>query len=568
VSIDGGGDDATNDTTPTISGLTNAADGLVMTVKVGVQTTTATVSGGQWSVAFTGSELADGIYGVRASVTSNGVVVSDTQLLTIDTVDPEVPTPVSPVVGTDTTPVISGEDCEPGSTVVVTIATQTLTTECDGDGKWSVTVEIPLAPGVYFATVTITDLAGNSASYTVMVIVEDPVNPVGNGGSTDGFNSVGPVRVFDTRVGQSPDALRTVTKQQVGGGYELEVQMTDLDGFVQSDGVGAVSLNVVSTGSGAAGYITVYACGTRDLVASVNFPAGATVGNAVITPVSADGTVCFFSSQPSDIVVDMNGWIAEGEAFNSVGPKRVFDTRAGESPDALRDVGSAKLAADSMMEVRVTDLGNGLVPGSGVGAVSLNVVATQPDADGFISVYSCGTRALVSNVNFSVGATVGNAVIAPVSSSGTVCFYSSATTDLVVDINGWFVAGAAFTAIGPKRVFDTRAGESPDAVRNVASTKLGANTMMEVKLTDLAGYIPGTGVGAVSLNVAVTGPGADGFITVYPCGTRNVVASLNFAAGETVGNSVIAPVSSTGTVCFYSSATTDLIVDINGWFAS
>jgi hypothetical protein len=221
-----------------------------------------------------------------------------------------------------------------------------------------------------------------------------------------------------------------------------------------------------------------------------------------------------------------------------------------------------------MMEVRLTDLGNGLVPGAGVGAVSLNVAVTGPDAAGFITVFPCGTRALASNLNYTAGETVANAVIAPVSLAGTVCFYSSATTDLVVDINGWFVAGEAFTAIGPKRVFDTRPGHSPDALRNVGTTKLASKTMMKVQLTDLAGYIPGTGVGAVSLNIAVTGPEAAGFITVYPCGTRTAVSSLNFAAGQTVANAVIAPVSLAGTVCFYSSATTDLIVDINGWFAS
>ena len=99
-----------------------------------------------------------------------------------------------------------------------------------------------------------------------------------------------------------------MAKKQVSGGYELEVQMTELDSFTPTDGVGAVSMNVVSTGSGAAGYITTYDCGSRELVSSVNFSAGETVGNAVIAPVSADGTVCFYSSTATDIVVDINGW--------------------------------------------------------------------------------------------------------------------------------------------------------------------------------------------------------------------------------------------------------------------
>ncbi|MFT7502380.1 MAG: hypothetical protein ACI91Q_001187 [Gammaproteobacteria bacterium] len=586
ITINGGANAATNDNTPTLSGTTSAADDRVVTVKIGIQTKTATLSGGVWSVSFTGANLADGIYDVTAGVgAADGPAAESSQKLTIDTLAPVVVvtgvTPTTPITPTpimtttittapitinggtsaatnDTTPTISGTTSAADSSIVtVKVAGQTMTVGA-AFGAWAVTAA-NIKDGKYTVTASVGtgDAGSNSATQSLTI------NPA----PSSGFNQVGPVRVFDTRGGQSPDALRAVAKQQVSGGYELEVQMTELGGYVPAGGVGAVSLNVTSTGSGVAGYITVYACGTRELVSSVNFPAGGTVGNAVITPVSADGTICFFSSAPTDIVVDINGWFVADEAFKSVGPKRVFDTRPGNSPDALRNVGTARLAANTMMEVRLTDLGNGLVPGAGVGAVSLNVAVTGPDAAGFITVFPCGTRSLASNLNYTAGATVANAVIAPMSSAGTVCFYSSATTDLVVDINGWFVAGEAYTAIGPKRVFDTRPGHSPDALRNVGTTRLAANTMMKVQLTDLAGYIPGTGVGAVSLNIAVTGPEAAGFITVYPCGTRTAVSSLNFAAGQTVANAVIAPVSSTGSVCFYSLVATDLIVDINGWFA-
>jgi hypothetical protein len=560
IKINGGTAVATQDTTPRISGSTSTADGRILTVTVGTQTLSTSVADGKWSV--TAATLADGLYVVTASVgTDDGTPAASSQTLTIDTEPPVV------VVGngdpavetTDSTPEIAGGPATPGSKVTVTIDGQTMTTTVGSDGTWSVTPSKPLSPGEHLAEITITDPAGNTGTVTQTITV--------NALPSDGFNSVGPVRVFDTRVGNSPDALRAVAKLPVSGGYVLEVQMTDLAGSVPAEGVGAVSLNVTSTRSGAAGFITVYACGARETISSVNFTAGATVGNAVITPVSADGTVCFYSSTPTDIVVDMNGWYVAGGGFTAVGPKRVFDTRPGESPDSLRDVTTTRLAANTMMEVRLTDLA-GFVPGSGVGAVSLNVAVTQPEADGFITVYPCGTRSLVSNINYAAGQTVANAVIAPVSSTGTVCFYSLAPTDLVVDINGWFEAGSAFKAIGPQRVFDTRPGASPDALRDVTKTKLAANTMMEVKVTDLAGYIPVDGVGAVSLNIAVTGPEAAGFITVYPCGTRAEVSSLNYAAGQTVANSVIAPVSSTGTVCFYSPVTTDLVVDINGWFAT
>ena len=116
-------------------------------------------------------------------------------------------------------------------------------------------------------------------------------------------------------------------------------------------------------------------------------------------------------------------------------------------------------------------------------------------------------------------------------------------------------------------MFDTRA-DQPDGVRTVAKTKIGGATISKSRsLTSPAWCLP-SGVSAVSLNVAVTNPDAAGFLTVYPCGDRMIVSSVNYTAGQTVSNAVLVPVSATGTVCFYSFAPTDILVDLNGWFAT
>jgi len=57
-----------------------------------------------------------------------------------------------------------------------------------------------------------------------------------------------------------------------------------------------------------------------------------------------------------------------------------------------------------------------------------------------------------------------------------------------------------------------------------------------------------------------------GFVTVFPCGVRPDVSSVNFVSGDTVANGVIVPVSSDGRVCFYVYGTAHLIADINGYF--
>jgi hypothetical protein len=67
--------------------------------------------------------------------------------------------------------------------------------------------------------------------------------------------------------------------------------------------------------------------------------------------------------------------------------------------------------------------------------------------------------------------------------------------------------------------------------------------------------------------VTAVGPGAAGYVTVYPCGGERPNAStLNFSAGEIVANGVITPLADDGTVCLYAQRATDLVVDVNGYF--
>jgi hypothetical protein len=103
---------------------------------------------------------------------------------------------------------------------------------------------------------------------------------------------------------------------------------------------------------------------------------------------------------------------------------------------------------------------------------------------------------------------------------------------------------------------------------NVAKTKVGGGNVVDVQLDNIYGSSSAGTVAAVSLNVTVTNAEGSGFVTVFPCGTMPLVSSVNLeSAGQTVANAVTASLTSTGHVCFFSSKLTDLIVDVNGWFA-
>jgi len=276
-----------------------------------------------------------------------------------------------------------------------------------------------------------------------------------------GFVSNTPARVIDTRVG-SAQGLRTVSKTKVGNGTELRVQLTNLPGGITpATGVGAVSLNVTVTGSRApneGGFVTVYPCGNRPDASNLNFQSGQTVPNAVITPVSSNGEVCFYVYGSADLIADINGYFPGGAGFVATEPVRAADTRSG-SAQGVRTVTKQRIGGNTTLQLQLTNLPGGITPSSGIGAVSLNVTAVNTTANkfgGYVTTYPCGTIPDVSSLNFVSNQIVPNAVIAPLSANGTICFFAYGQTDLIIDLNGYFPTGAGFTPMSPVRLFDTR----------------------------------------------------------------------------------------------------------------
>jgi hypothetical protein len=83
-----------------------------------------------------------------------------------------------------------------------------------------------------------------------------------------------------------------------------------------------------------------------------------------------------------------------------------------------------------------------------------------------------------------------------------------------------------------------------------------------------AATLPGTTEG-VLLNTTVVFPSGNGFLTAYPCGTTPPNASnLNFLAGQIVPNLVDAKIGTGGAVCIVSSAQTDVLLDLTGYYSA
>ncbi len=416
------------------------------------------------------------------------------------------------------------------------------------------------AVGATAVTCTATDSASLTAttSFTVTVTATPAVDPPPPDppAGTKTFVPLTPSRIMDTRGGSK-------VGNAAGTAAPFRLKVTGQAG-VPASGVAAVALNVTVTNSEdptiGGGFVTVFPCDQpRPDASNLNFVGGQTIPNSVIAPVSATGEVCFYVYGTTHLLADVSGYFPAAAGFDSLTPSRIMDTRGGAK------VGNAAGTADPKV-LKVT--GQGGVPPSGVAAVVLNVTVTNSEdptvGGGFVTVFPCDQpRPDASNLNFVGGQTIPNSVIAPVSATGEVCFYVYGTTHLLADVSGYLPAGAGFDSLTPSRIMDTRGGAKVGNAAGTADPKV-------LKVTGQGG-VPPSGVAAVVLNVTVTNSEdptvGGGFVTVFPCDQpRPDASNLNFVGGQTIPNSVIAPVSATGEVCFYVYGTTHLLADVSGYF--
>jgi hypothetical protein len=172
-----------------------------------------------------------------------------------------------------------------------------------------------------------------------------------------------------------------------------------------------------------------------------------------------------------------------------------------------------------------------------------------------------GPRPVVSTLNDTTGTIVANAAIVGAGVGGDVSVYPTNDTNLVIDINGYFAAPGAPNALqlyvaNPCRVLDTR---QPG----------GGGAFSGMLVVDVLGSpcgVPNTAQAYV-LNATVVPQGALGYLTLWADGaSQPVVSTLNAVDGSITNNMAIVPTTN-GKVDAFASGTTQLILDLNNYFA-
>ena len=264
---------------------------------------------------------------------------------------------------------------------------------------------------------------------------------------------------------------------------------------------------------------------------------------------------------------------SKGLYFVPVTPCRVVDTRS-----APGSFGAPFLSGNTSRDFSLRNSTScpGLIPANAdVQAYSLNVTAVPHGKLGWLTVYPSATaQPGVSTLNSYDGRTKANAAIIPASladANRSVSVYASNDTEVILDLNGYYVpapsnpSALAYYPVQPCRVADTRDASFP---AGLGAPGLIARQTRDFPLLSSACGLPAEAQ-AYALNVtAIPESGPISYLTAWPTGhAQPIVSTLNATTGTTTANAAIVKTGIGGSISVVSTAATDLVIDVNGYYA-
>jgi len=371
------------------------------------------------------------------------------------------------------------------------------------------------------------------------------------------FTTLTPARFADTRPNGVTFDGRFERGGQVPAGGFIEVQVAGR-GDVPRDAA-AVIVNATAARAMAAGHVTIYPC-TPDvpLASSVNYRPGRAFPNEVVAKLSESGTLCVYVHAPTDIVLDVSGYVSSASPYVPLEPARFAETRSGATIDG-QFLDRGPLSAGEVWEVQIA--GRGDVPLSATTAV-VNATAVNAADDGHLTIFPCGDGVPVASVaNYQPGEARPNEVVVHLD-EGALCVYAHASVDVVLDVVGYLEDEPKYTSMMPHRYADTRDQVTFDGLFTDDGAVEGG-TVYEVPIAG-RGPVPASATTAV-VNVTIVRAGANGHATVFPCTDEVPHAShVNYVPGEARPNELIAKLSGSGSICVFTLADAHVVIDVVG----
>lgn len=248
--------------------------------------------------------------------------------------------------------------------------------------------------------------------------------------------------------------------------------------------------------------------------------------------------------------------------LNAVTPCRLADTRGG-----------GPIQGGTTQTFNLPQLAQTQCPGldlSTAASYSLNVTLLPKNGHrvGYLTIWPTSLlQPTVSTMN-SDGRNKADAAIVSAGVSGGVNVFVTDTADVLIDIDGYFGPSGPstlqFYPVTPCRIVDTR-----NAPGDLGGPSLTGGTPRSFPLLEATTCFPsGVNPSAYSLNFTALPHGHLGYLTVWPTGeTQPQVSTINAPTGANTANAAIVPAGTGEAVSVFASADTDLLIDVNGYFA-
>jgi DNA-binding beta-propeller fold protein YncE len=359
-------------------------------------------------------------------------------------------------------------------------------------------------------------------------------------------NSPGTVTVIDGVSNNTTSLDVGVAPFSVGvNSVTNKVYVTNLCG----NDLSCQSASTVSVIDGVTNSIVPVAVGDAPSGVAVNSSAA----NLIYVPNEDDGTVS---------VIGGNAVLQ----LNNVTPCRLVDTR-------LVYGGGGPIQGGTFQTFNLPQLAQTKCTGldlSSAATYSLNVTLIPSNGPvHYLTIWPASqSQPNVSTMN-SDGRIKANAAIVSAGVSGGVNVFVTNTADVVLDIDGYFAPSGPstlqFYPLPPCRVADTRSSSYPSGL---GPPSLSAGVPRNFPVLESSCIPTDVTPAAYSFNFTAVPQGRLGYLSVWPTGeTQPVVSTLNAPTGVTTANAAIVVAGIDGAIETYASNNTDLVIDINGYFA-
>jgi hypothetical protein len=427
----------------------------------------------------------------------------------------------------------------------------------------------PAAPSSVTSTVTVSgggesNIANNSASVTT------PIATVAATLSDNalGFYPVTPCRVADTRAGEGKTG--SFGPPLLPAYFNRVFSVTSSNCGVPSTAQ-AFSLNMTVKPQNGLDWLSAWPAGQPyPGVSTLNAPGGGYLANAAIIPSGINGGISVVGGQPTDLVVDVNGYFAPPSPqellFYPITPCRVADTRPEQGKTGAFGPPAMRASSTREFPIRSSNCG---IPATAQ-AYAFNITVLPQGPLGFLSIWPAGQPYPgVSTLNSLDGSAIANAALVRAGTDGAVNVLTSDPTDLIIDVNGYFAppvpGGLHFYALKPCRVVDTRPEQGKTGP--YGPPRMNAYSQRDFPIKASPCNVPAEAQ-AYSLNVTLIPPGPVDFLSIWPGGGYYPgVSTLNSPNGRMIANAAIIPSGNNGVITVVVGKPTDLVIDINGYFA-